>query len=76
MIRSIEKKISFVIVAGIFCPIEAMKQPIFVDIFKNVASYQLVLKITRDEVIFKYYKILYLKLCDIENNNSNNNNNN
>jgi len=50
MIRSIEKKISFVIVAGIFCPIEAMKQPIFVDIFKNVASYQLVLKITRDEL--------------------------
>jgi len=54
MIRSIEKKISFVIVAGIFCPIDAMKQPIFVDIFKNVASFQLTLKITRDEVRINY----------------------
>jgi len=50
MIRSIEKKISFVIVSGIFCPIEAMKQSLFIDIFKAVASYQLVLRITRDEV--------------------------
>ncbi|ORX87079.1 hypothetical protein BCR32DRAFT_240521 [Anaeromyces robustus] len=50
MIRSIEKKISFVIVSGIFCPLEAIKQPIFIDIFKNVALYQLVLRITRDEL--------------------------
>jgi len=50
MIRSIEKKISFIIVTGIFCPIEAMKQQLFVDIFKSVASYQLTLRITRDEL--------------------------
>jgi len=50
MIRSIEKKIAFVVVAGIFCPYEAMKQSAFIDIFKNVVSFQLVLKMTRDEV--------------------------
>ncbi|ORX44346.1 hypothetical protein BCR36DRAFT_415106 [Piromyces finnis] len=50
MIRSIEKKIAFVVVTGIFCPYEAIKQNIFVDIFKSVVSFQLVLKITRDEV--------------------------